>query len=76
MYHSLRALQHTAQATQVAVVAKNTPANARDVGLIPGWGRSPREGNGNPLQYSFQENPMERGARQAIIYGVSREGHN
>ena len=42
-------------------VAKNTPANAGDVGLTPGWGRSPGEGNGNPLQYSCLENPMDSG---------------
>ena len=46
-------------------VIKNPPANAgdtRDMGLIPGSGRSPRVGNGNPLQYSCLENPMDRGA--------------
>ena len=37
--------------------------NAEDLGSIPGWGRSPGEGNGNPLQYSCLENPMDRGAR-------------
>ena len=47
-------------------VVKNPPANAGDVGLIPGLGRSPGEGNGNPLQYSCLENPMDRGAWQAI----------
>ena len=60
-------------------VGKSLPASTEDTGdtgSIPGLGRSPGEGNENPLQYSFQENPMERGARQAIIYGVSREGHN
>ena len=41
---------------------KNLPANVGDAGLIPGSGRSPRGGNGNPLQYSHQENPMDRGA--------------
>ena len=41
---------------------KNLPANARDVGLIPGWGISPGGGNGNPLEYSCLENPMDRGA--------------
>ena len=47
------------------LVMKNLPANAgrvRDVGLIPGLGRSPGEGHGNPLQYSCLENPMDRGA--------------
>ena len=41
---------------------KNLPASAGDTGLIPGWDRSPGEGNGNPLQYSCLENPMDRGA--------------
>ena len=56
-------------------VVKNPPANAgdaRDMGLIPGSGRSPGGGNGNPLQYSCLENPMDRGAWQATIYGVAK----
>ena len=51
-------------------MVKNLPANAgdaRDIGSIPGWGRSPREGNGNPLQYSCLENPMDREAWWATI---------
>ena len=51
-------------------MVKNQPASsadARDLGLIPGWGRSPGEGNGNPLQYSCLENPMDRGAWQATV---------
>ena len=63
-------------ASQVVLVVKILPANAednaRDVGSIPGIGRSPREGNGNPLQFSFQENPINRGAWQATVFGVSR----
>ena len=43
-------------------VVKNMPANAGDMGSIPGWGRSPEEGNGNPLQYSPLESPTDRGA--------------
>ena len=43
-------------------VVKNTPANAGDVGSVPGSGKTPEEGNGNPLQYSCLENSMERGA--------------
>ena len=43
-------------------VVKNPPANAGDAGSVPGSGRSPGEGNGNPLQYSCMENPMDRGA--------------
>ena len=43
------------------LVVKNTPANAGDTGSIPGLGRATGEGNGNPLQYSCLENPMDRG---------------
>jgi len=50
----------------VAQSVKNLLANAGDLGSIPGWGRSPGEGNGHPLQYSCLENPMDRGAWQAI----------
>ena len=53
-------------------VIKNLPANAGDVGLIPGLGKSPREGNGNPLQFSCLGNPMNRGAWQATVHGVSK----
>ena len=52
-------------------VVKNLPASAGDTGSIPGLGRSPGEGNGNPFQYSCLENPMERGAWQAIVQGVT-----
>ena len=52
-------------------VVKNPPANTGDAGLIPGLGRSPGEGNGNPLQYSYLGNPMDRGAWQATVNGVS-----
>ena len=55
-------------------MVKNPPANAgdaRDVSSIPGRGRSPEEGNGNPLQYSCLENPMGRGARWATVHGVA-----
>ena len=47
-------------------VSKESVCNTGDPGLIPGLGRSPGEGNGNPLQYSCLENPMDRGAWQAI----------
>ena len=62
-----------------ALVVKNPPADAgdlRDVGWIPGSGRSPGEGNGNPLQYSCLENPMDRGVWQAIVRGVTRVAHD
>ena len=58
-------------ASQVAPVVKNLPANAgdiRDMGSIPGSGRSPREGHGNPLQYSCLENPMDRGVWWATVH--------
>ena len=54
-------------------VVKNLPANAGDTGgldLIPGLGRSPGEGNGNPLQYSCLETSMDRGAWWAMVHGV------
>ena len=54
-------------------VVKNPPANAGDVGLIPGSGRSPGEGNGNPLQYSCLGNPMDREAWWATVHGVTKE---
>ena len=53
-------------------MVKNPPANAGDAGhevLIPGSGRSPGEGNGNPLQYSFMGNPMDRGSWWATVHG-------
>ena len=53
-------------------VVKNPPANAGDADLIPGSGRFPGEGNGNPLQYSRVENPMNRGAWQATVHGVTK----
>ena len=48
---------------------------ARDMGSIPGLGRSPIGGDGNPLQYSCLENPMNRGAWQATVHGVARVRH-
>ena len=53
-------------------MVKNSPANARDAGSIPGSGRSPGEGNGNPHQYSCLGNPMDRGAWWATIHGVAK----
>ena len=48
-----------------------SPCNVGDLGSIPGSGRSPGEGNGNPLQYSCLENPMDRGAWWATVHGVA-----
>ena len=58
-------------ASQVATVVKNPPANAGHTGSIPGSGRSPGAGHGNPFQYSCLENPMDRGAWQATVQGVA-----
>ena len=51
---------------------KSPPASAGDAGLIRGSGRSPGEGNGNPLQYSGMENPMDRGAWWTTVQGVAK----
>ena len=51
---------------------KESAYNAGDLGSIPGSGRSPREGNGNPLQNSCLENPMDRGAWQAVFHGIAK----
>ena len=67
------------QASQVVLVVKNPPANAgdvRDVGSIPGSGRSPGKGHGNLLQYSCLESPMDRGAWQATVYRVAKSGYD
>ena len=54
------------------LVIKNQPANAEDVGSIPGLGKCPGEGNGNPLQYSCLKNSMDRGAWQTAVNGVTK----
>ena len=59
----------------MALAVKNSPANAgdiRDMGSIPGLGRSPGGENGNPLQYSCLENSMDRGTWQAIVHEVTK----
>ena len=66
---------HKMAALQVVLVVKNPLANAgdvRDSGLIPGSGRSPGEGNGNPLQYYCLENHMDRGAWRATVDRVTK----
>ena len=65
---------HISRASQ-ALVVKNPPANAEDprnAGLIPGLGRSPGGGHGNPLQYSCLGNPVDRGAWWATVHGVTK----
>ena len=52
-------------------VVKNPLANAGDAGSVPGWGRSPGEGNGNPVQYSCLGNPMDRDAWLATVHGIT-----
>ena len=62
-------------AFQVVLALKDPPANAgdvRDIGMIPGSGRSPGGGHGNPLQCSCLENPTDRGAWQAAVPGISQ----
>ena len=54
-------------------VVENLLANEGDLGLIPGLGRSPQGGNGNPLQYSCLGNPLDRGALWAAVHGVTKE---
>ena len=63
------------RASQLVVVVKSLPVNTgdiKDVGLIPGSGRSPGGGHGNPLQYSCLENPMDRAAYQAAFHKVTK----
>ena len=61
--------------SQVALVIKNSPGDAgdiKDTGSIPGLGRFPGEGDGNPLWHSCLENPMDRGAWQAAVHRVAQ----
>ena len=63
------------RASQMAPVVKNLPANAgdrRDAGSVPGSGRSPGGGNGNPLQYFYLENLMDGGAWQVTVHGATK----
>ena len=55
--------------------SKESACNEGDQGLTPGSGRSPGEGNGNLIQYFCMESPMDKGAWRAIVYGVTRVGH-
>ena len=67
---------HIAKASQLVLVVENPPANAtgiRDVGLIPGSGRSPEAGHGNLLQHSCLGNPVDSGASGATVHGVTKE---
>ena len=71
----ITAEKNTLEGFSKALVVENLPANAgdiRDTGSIPGSGRSLERGHGNPLQYSCLENPMDRGAWQAIVHRVAK----
>ena len=57
-------------------VSKGPACNAGDLGSIPGSERYPREGNGNPLQYSCLENPIDRGPWWAVVHRFARVGHD
>ena len=57
-------------------VGKESAGNTGHTGLIPGLGRCPGEGNGNPFQYSCLENPTDRGAWQATVHGIARVRHD
>ena len=76
-FHSFYIHYREQWAFQVALVVKNLPANAGDMqdtqGSIPGLGGFPWGGNGNPLQYSSVENPMDWGDWQAIVLGLTKE---
>ena len=74
LYH----LSHLSKGTGLpgGSTGKESTCSAGDLGSIPGLGRSPGEGNGNPLQYSCLGNPMDRGAWQATVHGVTRVRRN
>ena len=66
---------HTYLASQVVLLVQNLPAkegNIKDMDLLPGLRRSPGEGHGNPLQYSWLEIPMDRGSWQAVVPTVAK----
>ena len=65
-------MQQALWAFQVVLVVKNLPANAGDPSMIPGLGRSPGGGHGNPLQCSCLKNPMDRRAWWATVHGVTK----
>ena len=69
---TLLGMQKGLLAFPVGSAVKNLPANVEDTSSIPGSGRSSGEGHGNPLQYPYLENPMDRGAGQAAVLGVTK----
>ena len=73
-HHNKKTIKQLLCATwaSLALSGKESTCPAGDIDLIPGTGRSPGEGNGNPLQYSCLENPMDRGAWRAAVHGVTK----
>ena len=74
--HSLKLEVRSKGAFSHSSVGKESACNTGNLGLIPGSGRSPGEGKGYPLQDSYLENPMDRGAWWATVHGVARVGHD
>ena len=72
----LRSNLHSEGSSLVAQSVKNLPVNIGDANSIPGWGRFPGEGNGNPLQYTCLGNPMDRGAWRGTVQGVIKVRHD
>ena len=72
----MRAAKMMKGASLIGLDSKESACNAGDMGLIPGSGRCPGEGNGNPLQYSCLGNPTDKGVWQATVSGVARVGLN
>ena len=72
----LWALKHLQRTSLVVQMVKGSAYNAGDLGSIPGWRRSPGEGNGNPLQYSCLENPMDWRPWQPTVHGIARVWHD
>ena len=70
--HGFTGRHHTIVGLPGGSDSKESVCNVRDPGSVPGLGRSPGEGNGNPLQYSCLENSMNREAWQATVHGVSK----
>ena len=73
---STRVLLCGSRASLLAQSVKNVPAMQKPWCSIPGSGTSPGEGNGNPLQYSYLENPVDKGTWRATVYGVARVEHD
>ena len=74
--YSIHGIRSILDSFPYSSIGKESACSAGGLGLIPGLGRSPGEGNGNPLQYSCLENLLDRGAWQATVHGVARVGHD